>query len=126
MECDGLFPGGTGPIYPVIQNYDDEWGEHLIINGCGVVTDIENLSDELLSLSLDTGRIKKMQMAMINLAPDFYWPRFANELMLAINESEMSFIRRSVGLLVFLSMLPAAGLFFIYNIFTGLTKSRWF
>lgn len=109
---------------PIIQNYDDEWGERLIANNCGVVTDIESLSSELLSLSKNPEKINNMHMAMINLAPDFYWLNFANEFKQAVDSSKISFIRRTVGLLVFLSMLPAAALFFIYNLFNGLIKSR--
>jgi hypothetical protein len=111
---------------PIIQNYDDEWGVRLVTSGSGVVTDIEHLADELMSLSLGPSRVKQMQSAMINLAPGFYWSKFANKLVLAVNESEMSFIRRFVGLLALLVVLPAIGLFFIYNLFGGLIKRKWF
>lgn len=107
---------------PVVQNEDDEWGPRLEQFDAGVVANQYTLADKLFELSNSPERVAIMRNSMSQLAPEFYWSRFAEKLMNAVNASSMSLIRRIVGLATFSLVLPAIFIFFAFNLIQIILK----
>lgn len=99
---------------PIVQNWDEEWGPRLQESGAGRVTDAAQLSAVLTELSQAPDRLATMRSAMLQLAPDFYWSRFARQLMAMTSMPRLTRVRRLFGLLAFLLLLPAALVMFVY------------
>lgn len=108
---------------PIVQNNDDEWGVRLQSGG-GAIADQSSLTDTLLSLSAHPEKIAAMRESMLNLAPDFYWSRFAHTLIELLVDSQMSLSRRFAGFFAFSLVLPALILFFFFNFFKFLFKRK--
>lgn len=102
---------------PIVQNHDDEWSIRLEQTGAGVVTTKEELSQVLFQLSNSPEKVNEMRGSMSRLAPEFYWSRFAEKLVQHVERTPMSLVRRLVGIVVFLLLLPAILLFFVFNLF---------
>ncbi|GAA3525385.1 hypothetical protein GCM10022394_00380 [Zobellella aerophila] len=108
---------------PIVQNWDDEWGARLESTGAGRVADRSNLSDVLYELSISPEKVSEMRKSMLDIAPSFYWVRFAEKLIDVVSIPPMSFVRRFCGVLAFFFILPASLVFFIYNLLLTLKKS---
>lgn len=99
---------------PIVQNWDEEWGPRLQKSGAGHVTDAEQLSTVLSDLSVMPDKLAAMRSAMQQLAPKFYWSRFAKQLMAMTEQPTLTLPRRLCGLLAFVCLLPAALMMFLY------------
>ena len=99
---------------PIVQNWDDEWGPRLQKSGAGHVTDTEQLSTVLSDLSVMPDKLAAMRSAMQQLAPKFYWSRFAKQLMAMTEQPTLTLPRRLCGVLAFVCLLPAALVMFLY------------
>ncbi|WP_198649951.1 glycosyltransferase family protein [Zobellella maritima] len=104
---------------PIVQNWDDEWGIRIKTNGGGVVAERNNLSEVLLELSCSHDKVHKMSQSMLDMAPHFYWRRFADTLIDTLSTPPMSVFRRFLGVMSFLFSLPAVFVFFLYALFTA-------
>lgn len=102
---------------PVIQNKDDEWGERLVSNKCGVVTSADTLSADVLFVSRNPELLRDMKMAMANLAPEFYWSRFSEKMILGLVNNRMNFGRRLLGVFSLMLITPSILMFFLYGLF---------
>lgn len=100
---------------PIVQNWDEEWGPRLEKSGAGCVASKEQLAELLVELSQSPEKLSEMRVAMQQLAPDFYWSRFAEQLMDMTNLPSLSLVRRLCGVLAFGLMLPAALVMFAYH-----------
>lgn len=100
---------------PIVQNHDDEWSIRLEQSGAGVVTTKEQMSQVLFQLSNSPETVNEMRAAMSQLAPQFYWGRFAKKLTQAVDSMPMSLIRRLVGIVAFSFLLPALLVFFVFH-----------
>ncbi|WP_200826763.1 glycosyltransferase family protein [Marinobacterium lutimaris] len=109
---------------PIVQNRDDEWGRRLDQSKAGVVALQSELSATLLRLSQSPEQVANMRRCMSELAPDFYWARFASKLIGYVDESPMSFARRLFGILGFCLVLPSILVFFVFGFFTTLFKRK--
>lgn len=99
---------------PIVQNWDEEWGPRLKESGAGRVTDTEHVAAVLTELSSSPEKIAAMRRAMQQLAPPFYWSRFANQLVAMTQMPAISTVRRVCGLFAFGLILPGVLVLFIY------------
>lgn len=108
---------------PIVQNWDPEWGPRLKESGAGQVTDAEHLSEVLVELSLAPDKLATMRSAMHELAFDFYWPRFAKQLLSMTELPLLTLPRRLSGLVAFVLLLPAVLVMFLYYVIQKHGKS---
>lgn len=109
---------------PIVQNWDDEWGPRLTESGAGCVSDAAQLAETLLELSQSPQKVENMRCAMRDLAPHFYWSRFAKQLMELNAKPKLGLMRRVCGVLAFGLMLPAAFVMLLYCALSkGLTRN---
>ncbi|ART83920.1 hypothetical protein CBP31_03270 [Oceanisphaera profunda] len=108
---------------PIVQNWDQEWGPRLKESGAGQVTDTEHIAAVLTELSYSPDKVAVMRNAMQQLAPPFYWSRFASQLIAMAQMPAMSVVRRVCGLFAFICILPAALVLFLYYGLLSLKKS---
>lgn len=107
---------------PIVQNEDDEWGTRLQQSGAGVVACQSALADVLFELSNSPDKVSAMRASMSELAPEFYWSRFAEKLIDRVKTSPMSLGRRVIGLAAFCLALPAVFMFFAFTVFMAIFK----
>ena len=100
---------------PIVQNWDEEWGPRLQKSGAGQVTNTDQLAAVLVELSQSPHKISDMRAAMQQLAPHFYWSRFAKQLVDMTSMRRLGLVRRLCGVLAFGFMLPAALVMFAYH-----------
>ncbi|MBD9424675.1 hypothetical protein IB232_05030 [Pseudomonas sp. PDM15] len=110
---------------PIIQNYDDEWGERLRASGGGVIADQSSLAEGIYRLSKDQGTLAAMRKSMAELAGGFYWRKFTDSLLQQVAQPAMSLGRRMVGFFAMLAVLPAVFVFFVFSSLT-IFLERWF
>lgn len=96
---------------PVLQNYDDEWGERIKKNGAGCVTTLSLISHDLLTLANDCKVLATMSEAMYRLSADFYWSVFSEKLIAGLGGNKTGYFSKMLVFILLLILMPVLILF---------------
>lgn len=100
---------------PILQNKDDEWSGRLHDAFAGIVTTHNELSADLLAISQDSHRLEKLKQGMVNLAPEFYWGKFAEKLVSITKNKPISLVRRLSGFFAIAMVSPVVMILFLLS-----------
>lgn len=106
---------------PIIQNFDDEWGQRLINHQAGLVTTLEKLSVDMMKISKNPEQLLLMREGMIKMASDYSWNKFSNKVVWIANQPRLTALRRVIGLFSMIISLPV---FIVFSVYALLSRKN--